>query len=122
MVLLCMFCGSSCEDDDPLTLDGTWHCREYSSIRDYRQYTVMVERGVSDTTLLTIYNFYDLGFDFETYVRLRDTVLTIIGTSAPNSITGTGYLNRKSFTINWEYSVTGAQLSDYNVEAQYYKR
>ncbi len=105
-----------------MTLDGTWHCREYSSIRDYRQYTVMVERGVSDTTLLTIYNFYDLGFDFETYVRLRDTVLTIIGTSAPNSITGTGYLNRKSFTINWEYSVTGAQLSDYNVEAQYYKR
>jgi len=109
-LIFSLLLGSSCDSfDSSNTITGVWRNRETYSNNRYRTYNVSVERyDLIDTSTYIIFNMYNIGMDFETIVQLKDSTFTIIGTSHPmTSISGKGTLHRHSFTIDWEYSVSG---------------
>lgn len=116
---------SSCEkfsgDNEGIT--GSWRCRDESGSGGFRQYTVTIDRTDLDTTMFKVYNFHNLGFEIETYFRLKDTVATIIGTmDGSYSITGKGYVKKNYSSIRWEYSVSGNGINHSYVQAYYDRR
>lgn len=101
---------------------GTWRSYEQGAVFGYRQFNVNIERDRIDTMRYTIYNFYNKGFDLETYSQLNDTTLTIIGTNSFGvNFSGVGRIHPKYKAISWEYSYTGEGTPDYYIEAAYYR-
>lgn len=108
--IMSLMLGSSCDNfDSSNTITGVWRNRESYSNNNFRTYNVSVERyDVIDTSTYIIYNMYNLGFEFETLVQLKDSTFTILGSNnGVSSISGKGTFHKKSFTIDWEYSVSG---------------
>jgi len=107
-------CDKFSGSDDSIT--GAWRCREESGVDNYRQYTVTIYRAGAgyDSTYFVIYNFHNLGPENETYVQLRDTVVTILMNDY--SASGKGYVSKDFKTIDWAYTI----LDEY-VTALYYK-
>lgn len=122
-VLLAVVLQHSCIKDPPYpenSILGTWRCQENSNLYGYRQYNVSIDRDLYDSTQFTIFNLYNLGFDFETYAQLSDSTLTIIMTNSPEiTISGTGVIHQGFKGIRWEYNFSGSAL-DY-VEAELYR-
>jgi len=108
-ILLISMCWSCEKYDGPGGITGIWNVQEITTQGNPKVYNVSVEAfGDNDSTKFIILNFYDAGMDFETTVELKDSIFTIIsGNSFEYSIQGTGVLHKKSFTIDWQYSITG---------------
>jgi hypothetical protein len=110
LITLLAMCGSSCDKfDSTNTITGVWRCRETYSGNNYRTYNVSMEHyDQLDSTSYIIFNLYNLGLEVETYVQLNDTIFSILGSNSDSYIiTGKGYFHPLSFTIDWEYSVSG---------------
>jgi hypothetical protein len=104
------------------SITGTYHCNE--SGQGYRSYSVSIDKaGVGfDSTYFIVYNFHNLGFDFETYIRLRDTIITFTTNNQGYNISGNGYYHEYNNTIDWNYSITGSNANDFSVRALYIKQ
>lgn len=110
LFILLLIAGSSCDKfDSSNTITGVWRNREIYKGGNPRTYNVSIERyDYIDTNTYVIYNMYNLGMDFETLVQLKDSTFRILySNNGASSIVGKGTFHRKSFTIEWEYSVTG---------------
>ncbi|MGD9978531.1 MAG: hypothetical protein AB7S54_11430 [Bacteroidales bacterium] len=107
--LLLLMAGSGCDKyDSSNSITGIWRNRENYSNDQYRTYNISVEQyDYIDTSTYVIYNMYNLGMDFETLVQLKDSTFRILGSSSAISISGKGTFHRSSFTIEWEYSISG---------------
>lgn len=93
--------------DGANTITGTWRVEEITPEGNYRVYNVSIEPfGNNDSTKFRVLNFYDLGIDIETMVELDDPIFTIIPNLGP-VVRGNGVFHKKSFTIDWEYYITG---------------
>jgi len=120
MVLLAI-AGVSCEkfsgDTDSIT--GLWRCDEVSS---GRRYSVTISRYELDTSFFVIYNFHNLGQDVETYIQLKDSVITFPNLNFSYSISGKGTVHQNFSMIDWDYSISGSGVNDGYVQAYYYKK
>lgn len=126
LMILIAFACSSCEkfsggNGDSIT--GPWRCREENG-NNFRQYSVSIDRagGSYDSTYFIIYNFHNLGFDFETYAQLKDSTLRVIFTDGLYNVSGKGMVSKNLKIINWLYSVSGQNVNDNYVTAYYYKQ
>jgi hypothetical protein len=123
--ILLVLLNSSCEKfsggGDSIT--GTWHCNDDSQL-GARTYSAGIDRaGVGyDSTYFIILNFHNLGFDFETYVHLKDTVLTFVTNNQGYSISGKGYVSKSFKSIEWRYSISGSNANEFAVNALYSKQ
>lgn len=116
--------GSSCDKfDSSNTITGVWRSKETFNGNNFRIYNVSVERyDIIDTNTYIVFNMYNLGMDFETLVQLKDSTFTIMGSSdGMTSISGKGTFHKKSFTIEWQYSIAGNGLNDPAVIALFEK-
>lgn len=99
---------------------GAWQCFEEGSESGYRQYNVSIDYQGTDTTMITIFNLYNLGFQTETYATVSDTLIQIIGTNSfEYDFTGTGHIERDYSAIYWRFSYSGISGSDPQVEAAF---
>ena len=116
---------SSCEKfSGGDSISGSWTCREERG-DSYRQYTVMIGRAGygEDTTLFIINNFHNIGFEYDTYVQLKDTVITLkYVTNGDFFVAGKGYVSRDLKSIRWNYSISGPKLSDSYIIAYYQRK
>lgn len=110
IVLLLVFVSWSCEKfDGARTITGMWRVQEITPEGDYRVYNVSIEPfGNNDSTKFEIFNFNNSGMDIGTFVELDDSLFTIIPSSG--IVRGDGVFHEKSFTIDWEYYVSGNSL------------
>lgn len=114
---------SSCDKDKNYPKDsilGTWRCVEQGSVTNYRQYNVSIDYQGTDSSMITIYNLYNLGFQVETYGSVQDTIITIIGTNTMDDFSGTGHIERDYSAIHWQYSYFG-QTTDPQIEATFFR-
>lgn len=98
---------------------GTWRCFEEGSVSGYRQYNVSLDYNGTDSTMIKIYNFYNLGFEVETFATVSDTLIELIGTNTYNDFSGTGHIERDFSAIYWRFSYSGISGSDPQVEAAF---
>lgn len=122
-ILSLIFIAASCDKEKNYPKDsilGTWRSFEQSSIHGYRQYNVSIDYYGSDSTQIIIYNFYNLGYQLETYASIEDTIITLLGTNTFDDFPGTGHIKRDFSAIFWEFSYFG-QTSDPMVEASYFR-
>ncbi len=108
--LISLLFGSSCDNfESSNTIVGVWRNKELYSNNNYRTYNVSIERYDDiDTSTFIIYNMYNQGFDFETLVHLKDSTFTILGNNnGISTISGKGIFHKKTYTIDWEYSISG---------------
>ena len=96
---------------------GGWMCFEAEP--NYRNYPVSIDYINDDSSAIVIYNFYNLGFETETFATMVDTLITISGTSGFNDFTGTGHVERDFSAIHWQFSYFGTTSSTPQVEAVY---
>lgn len=112
---------ASCDRDNNYPKNsvlGTWRSFEEGAVYGYRQYNVDIDLQGTDSSLIKIYNFYNLGFEHEVYCSIEDTVITIIGTNDyMQDFTGTGHFERDYSAIYWQFSYFGPNTSDPQVEA-----
>ncbi len=99
---------------------GTWRCFEQGSLHGYRQYNVSIDYQGNDSTMIIIYNLYNLGFQVETYATVQDTIITLIGTNSLDDFSGTGHIARDLSAIYWQYSYFG-NTSDPLIEAAFFR-
>ncbi|MFP4557160.1 MAG: hypothetical protein ACLFNU_09840 [Bacteroidales bacterium] len=100
---------------------GTWRCFEEVSIQGNRQYNVGIDYQSDDSSTIVIYNFYNMGFNVETYATVQDTLITIIGTDSFDAdIIGTGHVKRDFSAIYWDFSYSG-NTYDPQVEAVFFR-
>lgn len=119
-ILSLIFIAASCDKEKNYPKDsilGTWRSFEQSSIHGYRQYNVSIDYYGSDSTQIIIYNFYNLGYQLETYASIQDTIITLLGTNTFDDFSGTGHIKRDFSAIFWEFSYFGNAGSDLNIEA-----
>lgn len=123
MVVLLTLASSSCETDSGIgnSITGAWRCREEGATSGFRQYSVNIDRTNTDTTLFIIYNFYNLGFDLETYASLKDSIVTLLYTNENYNVSGKGHVSKDLKAIEWEYSISGFNVNDNYVQALYYR-
>jgi len=123
ITILIAVASSSCEkfSGDNNSVTGLWQCRDESNSHSFRRYSVTIYSSDIDTTQFIISNFYNLENEIETYAVKKDTILTIWGNSGNYSITGRGRLARDFSSIDWEYSISGSDVSDNGV-AYYYRK
>jgi hypothetical protein len=98
---------------------GTWRCFEEGSVSGYRQYNVSIDYEGTDSTMIKILNFYNLGFQVETYATVSDTLIEFIGTNTFDDFSGTGHIERDFSAIYWRFSYSGYSGSDPQVEAAF---
>jgi hypothetical protein len=125
LMLLFILASTSCEkySGSNKSLTGAWRCKEESGDGGYRQYTVTIDRTEKDTTIFIIYNFHNIGLEFETYFQLHDTIATIIPMGDVSySISGKGIVKKDYSSINWEYSIVGNNTNDNYVRALYTRK
>jgi len=124
LVTLLLFASASCdkqEDYPENSILGTWRCLEEVSMYGSRQYNIGIDYQSEDSTTIVMYNFYNLGFNVETYATVQDTLITIIGTdSFDANITGTGHVKRDFSAIFWEFAYSGNSY-DPQVEAVFFR-
>lgn len=120
MAMLSTSCETNSGSGDSIT--GSWQCREESSTIPFRTYSVNIDRSNNDTTLFTIYNFYDLGIEVETYVRLKDSTATLIGTNGYYNVSGKGIVSKDFKSIEWQYSISGLSVNDNYVQSYYFRK
>ena len=120
IVILLSIVTTSCEkfSGDNDSISGSWRCRAESSLNGYSQYSVTIDKAGSgfDSTYYVIYNFHNQGYEIETYVQLKDNVITIndlIGGIA----SGQGTVSKDFKSIDWEYTIS----NDF-VTAYYYRK
>lgn len=105
------------------SISGSWNCREERG-DTYKQYSVMIGRAGYDydTTFFIINNFHNIGFEYDTYVQLKDTVITLkYITSGEFYVAGKGYVSKDRNSIRWNYSISGPNVGD-NYVVAYYQR
>jgi hypothetical protein len=95
---------------------GTWVCIEESANLGYRQYTVSISFENNDSSLIRIFNFYNL--DAEVYGLVEDTLITLLNTDINHSFEGTGHIERDFSAIYWQYSYYGDTSNPF-IEAVY---
>ncbi len=121
ILLLLAFGLSSCKKDKNYPKDsilGTWRCFEQGSMYGYRQYNVDIDLHGSDSSIVRIFNFYNLGYDFEVIATISDTLITIFETNnLLYSFAGSGSIERDFSAIYWRYSYLGDTSPDFDVEA-----
>ena len=83
---------------------GTWRCMEVES---HRSYNVSIDFDGSDTSMIKIYNFYNLGFQEETYATVSDTLIELMSFN----FSGTGHIERDFSAIYWRFSYLGSSTS-----------
>jgi hypothetical protein len=108
---------SSCDKEKNYPKDsilGAWLCQEDGGVYGYRQYNVSIDYQGVDSTMIVIYNFYNLGFNVETYATVQDTLITLFYTNTTDGFTGTGHIERDYSAIYWNFSYFG-QVDDPNV-------
>ncbi len=98
---------------------GGWRCFEDGAVHGFRQYSVSIDAQHDDPSFITILNFYNLGFEVETYATVSDTVITIYGTNSLHDFNGTGHFERNYSAIYWKFSYFGFSGTDHQVEAAY---
>lgn len=121
LVLVPIF--NSCDKNKSYPKDsilGTWRCLEQSSVQGYRQYNVSIDYQGTDSSLITIFNFYNLGYQIETYGSIQDTIITLIGTNSFDDFSGTGHIERDFSAIYWQFTYFG-ESTDPQVEASYFR-
>lgn len=116
VLLLFVSCDKFSGDTD--SISGSWRCNEESGSNQFRQYTVSIFKAGNgyDSTYYVINNFHNLGNEFETYIQLIDTVITIRDFNGNNAV-GKGHVTRDFKTIYWDYNI-----SSENVIAFYFKK
>ena len=122
-ILSLILIATSCDKEKNYPKDsilGTWRSLEQSSVHGYRQYNVSIDYHGSDSTQIILYNFYNLGYQLETYASIQDTIITLLGTNTFDDFSGTGHIERDFSAIFWEFSYFG-QTSDPMVEASYFR-
>jgi hypothetical protein len=122
-LLLLLIVLASCDKEHNYPEDsiiGTWRCQEVGSVYNARQYNVNIDFTGQDSSMITIYNFYNLGFGVETYALVEDTIITFLGTdSFEHFFSGMGGRIERDFSaIYWEFSYSGTH-EDPLVEAVY---
>jgi hypothetical protein len=99
---------------------GTWRCIEEGATYGFRQYNVDIDLQAEDSSMIRIYNFYNIGFEVQVYASIQDTTITILGTdNFLHDFSGTGRFERDYSAIYWEFSYFGQSSSDPQVEAVY---
>jgi len=121
--ILIVFSISSCEkfSGGGDSISGAWLCRVENELTP--QYSVIIgSAGFSyDTTMFIINNFHNLGYEHETYVQLKDTIVTIISMDG-YSVSGKGSVTRDFRSIEWNYSISGPGANDGYVISLYLKK
>ncbi|UCG26743.1 MAG: hypothetical protein JSV24_07110 [Bacteroidales bacterium] len=99
----------SCETLEELEYDSifdTWLCEENSEVFGNSTYYVDISEHSSDSTVIIIDNFYNLGYGIEVTAQKSGLSLTIPSQVADgNTITGNGYISANYRTINFSYTV-----------------
>jgi hypothetical protein len=90
---------------------------EEGALYGYRQYNASIDYLGNDSTFITIFNFYNLGFNIETYATVSDTLITIYGTNSIDDFSGTGHIERDFSAIYWRFSYFGSSATDPQVES-----
>lgn len=86
-----------------------WRVQEISPQGIYSVYNVSIEPFENnDSTKFEILNFNNSGMDIGTFVEFNGLKFKII--SSPEIVSGNGVFNKESFTIDWEYYVSGNSL------------
>jgi len=119
---LLLVVGTGCEESDSSEgLIGLWQCKETRSDNSYSVYNVSIDQFSTDS-LYVIYNMYNLGMDFEVYVKLnRDSTFSFLGSNnTMYTLSGSGNYRPSLQKIEWEYSVSG-QVNDPLVIATFEK-
>lgn len=98
---------------------GGWRCLEDGAVHGFRQYSVSIDANNDNPSFITILNFYNLGFDVETYATVVDTVITIYGTNSIHDFNGTGHFERDFSAIYWKFSYFGMSGTDPQVESAF---
>ncbi len=114
---------SSCDKENNYPKDsilGSWLCQEDGGVYGYRQYNVSIDYQGVDSTMIVIYNFYNLGFNVETYATIQDTLITLFYTNTTDGFSGTGHIKRDFSSIYWRFSYFG-QINDPDVVAAYFR-
>jgi hypothetical protein len=126
LLLLFTMITISCEDDtetdDPRDkITDSWKCQEKSAVFGETTYTVDITKSSSDSSMVLIDNFYQLGAGIKVKAKLNGLSLTIAKqTIDGNLITGSGSISSGYKTITWSYTVDDGGGKD-NVTATYSK-
>lgn len=112
----------SCENNPPreyTSIKGSWRCKEFNPHLGTREYIVVIDRKMSDTTQYLISNFENVHYNEFVYANLSKDKLTIpdqtIGTSVIKSGSGTVISFRQ---IKLNYTHYNGQ-SEVSVETTY---
>ena len=124
--LLLVFAMTSCEKytGGSGSITGPWHCSDDPN-GVVRQYTVNIDRATNmglDTTYYVILNFHNLGYDFETYVQLKNSTVTFFYNTGGYNMSGKGIVSSDRKSIDWNYSISGNGISNLAVEAVYVRK
>lgn len=120
IVILVLTTLIACEEDNSYTsVVGTWQCIEVGTLNTPNPYFVDILRESSDSTILKIDNFYNMGYGKEIFANINGFDITVQSNLHGFSINGTGRVSSDYESIEWEYEVDdGSGNIDY-VNANY---
>jgi len=104
---------SSCEEDLDFFSDdprdafiGEWKVKEESTLKTTYNYFVSIESSESDTTIVYINNFYQMGDDYSVKANVSGSRITIPSQTVSGfSILGSGSVSFSGNTIDMSYTV-----------------
>jgi len=105
----------SCEalESGPDTLDGVWRCQEESQVFGFQAYDVNVSYLPTDSTIIRMSNFYNLGAGKVVQAQVDLWDITIPAQTVEGLVfNGTGTLSGNLKTINLSYTVFDGQSTD----------
>lgn len=117
-----MLTGCEALNDEPETLEGTWHCSENSSIYGYQTYEVKISYLKADSSEIGINNFYNLGSGNSAVAEVSIWNLTLISQVVDGfRISGSGTISGDLKMISMSYQVDDGSGTIDKVTATYEK-
>ncbi len=111
ILFLTVFFFSCSEENNPFSLNGTWHVEENSQLYGTQHYDVLITQ--LDSTNIEISNFYNLGVD--TYVRaiLDESTLAVPKQDVSGYIIrGSGSIKSDFKRITFNFTASDGTVQD----------
>ncbi len=119
-----LFIPTGCEylNDEPETLEGTWHCIENSSIYGSQAYEVNISYLKTDSSQIGINNFYNLGSGKRAVANVDIWNLKIFSQAIDGfGVSGNGTISGDLRMITLTYQVDDGSGTTDQVSATYEK-
>ena len=129
IIIFALLITGSCEDDLGLLSDdprdafvGDWSVKEENSIKSTEYYNVSIEKSASDSALVQIKNFYEIGNDASVEAVVSGGSVTIRDQTVSGfTIQGSGDIAINDKSIDWTYTVNHNNGFTDHVTATYTK-